>query len=490
MKKLSISEIFFGYSDIVFPDNLDYSKSVEPRVTLSDDNKDVVLFLTDKVSGETDTVDLSGINSMPYAVVISKNRKIFPTSAHVIRVADVRAALSYSLSNFYEINHNKLKFIGVTGTNGKTTTATLIYEILRRSGYNVGFIGTGKILSNDNLLSGQTYSMTTPDATVLYPSIAKMQEVGCEYIVMEVSSHGIALGRIAPIKFEYAIFTNLDSDHLDFHKSREDYFSVKLKLFESCKKGLFNLDDDYVKKAYDSVKCQKSSFAVLNTADAEATGICEQGLSGTSFFYREKDTIFKVRSNLIGRFNVYNALASLKCVIDLGLKPCIAKKGIESIEGVDGRMETLKNDIMAIIDYAHTPAAFENVLRTIKSSIDEQSKLIVVFGCGGDRDPTKRPVFGYFAELLADSIIITEDNSRGESFTDIARCITAGIKNKHFDVIPDRESAIRYAFKIAKRGDTVAIIGKGHEKYKICGSEYLPFDEREIILDCLKKRTI
>lgn len=177
-------------------------------------------------------------------------------------------------------------------------------------------------------------------------------------------------------------------------------------------------------------------------------------------------------------------------MIDLGLKPCIAKKGIESIEGVNGRMETLKNDIMAIIDYAHTPAAFENVLRTIKSSIDEQSKLIVVFGCGGDRDPTKRPVFGYFAELLADSIIITEDNSRGESFTDIARGITAGIKNKRFDVIPDRESAIRYAFKIAKRGDTVAIIGKGHEKYKICGSEYLPFDEREIILDCLKKRTI
>ena len=248
------------------------------------------------------------------------------------------------------------------------------------------------------------------------------------------------------------------------------------------------MDDKYSRRAAGLAKCKVSTLGIINEADTYATEINIDNTRGASFFYRASNLIFKVKSNLTGAFNVYNTLAALKCVIDLGVKPCIAKGAIEKIKGVEGRMEVISSEVTAVIDYAHTPEAFYNCLNALKQGINAKQSLIVVFGCGGNRDKSKRSAFGMHAEALADKIIITEDNSRNEDFVDIANDIISGVSTKIYEVIKDRETAIRYAFKIAKQGDLVAVIGKGHERYKIVGEEYIPFDERKIIVDAMKQR--
>ena len=484
MKKLTLSEMFKGYTDIDIPAKISNSIPTEIVLSESEAPHDSLLFVTERADGQPRNFDYSRVGHTIMAAVVQK-AQYDPTASYVqIPAGNVRAALSYALSNAYGIDYDKIKIVGVTGTNGKTTTATLIYTILRQCGYKAGFIGTGKILCNDTPLCSENYSMTTPDPAVLYPSIAKMIRDGCRYIVMEVSSHSIALNKIAPIKFEYAIFTNLDNDHLDFHGTKEEYFNTKLKLFSMCKKGLFNLDDKYSGKASEMVKCDKSTYGIINPGLTYATDI-EMSLNGTTFFFREKNLIFKIKSDLIGAFNVYNIIAAVKCTIDLGIKPCIAKAAVEEAHFIEGRMEVLPGKITVIIDYAHTPFAFYNCLKTIKRSINVKQKLLVVFGCGGQRDRSKRPFFGKYAAELADEIIITEDNCRNESFDDIAKDIIAGIVKKGYQVIPDRENAIKYALKSASPGDVVAIIGKGHERYKIVADQYIPFDERKIVQETL-----
>jgi UDP-N-acetylmuramoyl-L-alanyl-D-glutamate--2,6-diaminopimelate ligase len=246
------------------------------------------------------------------------------------------------------------------------------------------------------------------------------------------------------------------------------------------------MDDEYSRLAYQLSSCEKRSFGVINFADAYATEI-HTSMQENSFYYRESSLIFKATTHIGGVFNVYNTLAALKCVIDIGIKPCIAKRAITAIETIDGRMELRNGRINVVIDYAHTPNSFLNCIKTLKQNINIKQKLILVFGCGGDRDVLKRPVFGHYAELYADKIIITEDNSRTESFYDIANDIMKGMTKKTDKIIEDRESAIRYALLSASEGDVVALIGKGHEKYKIIGSEYVPFDERQIVDSILSK---
>ena len=481
MRALTLKELFSGYNDVEIPDNIGIDEVFIPTVDQSDTNNNSLLFILDKVG--------NGISTQPECtsvdastIVTSRDRLIKDSKARVVRVGNAREALAYALSNTYAINYDKIKIIGITGTNGKTTTASLIYHILQKAGYSVGFIGTGRIISDNVLLTSPNYSMTTPDPTLLYRSISKMIDDGCTYVVMEVSSHSIALKKVAPIRFYYSIFTNLGEDHLDFHKDKEEYFHTKLQLFHSTQKGLFNLDDYYVRRAAVSAPCSKSTFGIIHEADTFATDICINKLDGSTFFYRENGLIFKAQTNLIGAFNVYNALAALKCVIDLGIKPCVAKSALEEIKSVDGRMQFFRGRTNAVIDYAHTPSAFSNCLKTIKDGINRGQKLIVVFGCGGDRDKRKRPLFGKIAEELADKIVICEDNSRGEPFSSIAKDIASGIMGD-FEIIQDRESAIKYGFNIANDGDVVAVIGKGHEKYKLVNNEYIPFDEAKIVLE-------
>ena len=489
MKELPIKELLSGCNVLEIEAESDISKTLAtPMPTCHSSGEKALLFISDKLTDDISKTDLSELkNNVPIAVVVSEGRKIINCACPIIRVENVRYALAMAVSRSWDIDYTKIKFIGVTGTNGKTTTATLIYKILSGCGYKVGFIGTGKIISCGNLLTDVNYSMTTPDPTLLYPSIKRMQDDGCEYVVMEVSSHSIALEKIAPINFEYSIFTNLDNDHLDFHHSKEDYFLTKLKLFAKSKTGLFNMDDEYGKRAVSLAECQKKTFGILERGDAFATDITIDSLTKSSFFYQEKDLIFKAETKLCGSFNIYNVTAALKCVIDLGVRPCIAKSILSEIDGVDGRLEVIKGRVTAVIDYAHTPMALYNCLKILKSNVNSKQNLILVFGCGGDRDKSKRPTFGSLAEIFADRIIITEDNSRGESFDSIADGIASGIKEKNFKIIKDRETAIRYAFKIAKEGDVVAVIGKGHERYKIVGDEYLPFDERRIIKDAMSR---
>ena len=484
MKKLSIYDLFRGYSGIHIPKEVNIHTTVSIALTEEEIKEDALLFITEKVGNDDFVFDVSSLTAQPLAIVASYSQKIVRNGIPVIRAEQVRAALAYALSNSYEIDYGKLKFIGITGTNGKTTTATIIHRILLDAGYKTGFIGTGKILSGTRILSDSTYSMTTPDPTILYPAIAEMQSNGCTYIVMETSSHSIALGKIAPIKFEYAIFTNLDNDHLDFHKTKEDYFRTKMKLFENAQRGLFNLDDEYSRRGFLSATCEKSSFGIIHQGDAYATDI-RAGMKNTLFFYREKSLIARVESNLPGAFNVYNCIAALRCAIDLGIKPCIAKRSLERIKSIDGRMEAIDGDVTVIIDYAHTPSALYNCLKSIKLNVNTRQNITVVFGCGGNRDVQKRPTFGKYAQMFADKIIITEDNSRDEDVDKIISDITSGIEGKNYEIIKDRKRAIEYAISSASIGDVIVIVGKGHEKYKITKDGYIPFDEKKIVFEAL-----
>ncbi len=489
MKKVSLTKLLSGVTCISPMDCLDLNKQVS--VALKDSNiaEDSVLFLTRSIGESKLIFDASALKENPYAIITDTETEVLNSPSMIISVSDVRLALAYAYSNLYEIDYDKLKIIGVTGTNGKTTVATLIYSILMASGYRVGFIGTGKIMICEDKVTSDNYSMTTPDPSILYNTLFEMQSQKCDFVVMEVSSHSIALNKIAPIKFEYSIFTNLSSEHMDFHKSMEDYFTTKLRLFSISRNGLFNLDDKHVRRAYDTVNCPKSSIGIINSADAYVTDVVLEGLNGSSFYYRQKNLIFRIKTSLCGAFNIYNCLMALRCVIDLGIKPCIAKRALEEIESVDGRMEIIRSDIKVIIDYAHTPQAVENCLKSLYCDNVLRQNIVVVFGCGGDRDKEKRSRMGKIASEYCGTVIITEDNSRTESLESIISDISEGIEDTYI-FIKDRADAIRYAILSAHAGDTVAILGKGHEKYIIKSTGIEPFDEKSIVRAVLDEREL
>ena len=487
MNTITIKEIF-GNESVELPKEIDPEAKVSPILYDGDVKKDSLVFFTERIHGDNPPIKISFDSEPPYAAVVNKSQEIIESEVPLIKVKSVRRSLASAYSAENRIDYSRLKIIGITGTNGKTTTATIIYKVLRSIGYSVGFIGTGKILVNDNALSDEFYSMTTPDPSLLYSSLGIMQSEGCEYVVMEVSSHSLALGKVAPIKFKYAIFTNLSEEHSDFHPSLDEYYTTKLSLFKQAECGLFNVDDYYGRRAYNEVEIPKKSIGIIYEADATARDVITDFSVGSQFYYNAKNLSFKVKSALPGAFNIYNVMCALGCLTDIGIKPCIAKRAIEHIKGIDGRMEKYESDVTAVIDYAHTPDAFYNCLKTLKTSNNNRQNLIVVFGCGGDRDKKKRKEFGRLASQYAEKIILTEDNNRTETFADIIADIARGIDYKEYRVIRDRESAIRSAIYEARAGDTIAIIGKGHERYKIENGSSLPFDERAIIKDALIKR--
>ncbi len=481
--KQLLTGIKYSIDDTCEPD---IDKSV--NISLIDENIDnnTLLFLTEKVNQEKCIIDIKELTDIPYALVANEKCLIHNCTIPIIRVKNVREAYAYSLSNYYEIDYNKLKIIGVTGTNGKTTTATIIYEILKYAGYSVGFIGTGKILINDEALHSDGYSMTTPDPTILYKALSKMQK-HCNCVVMEVSSHSIALRKTTPINFEYCLFTNLSPEHMDFHKSMNEYYLCKLNLFKSTRKALFNLDDAYSRKAYMNTKCNKDAIGIIQEAETYATDISTDSLTKINFYYRAPNIIFPISINLGGAFNVYNVIMAVKCALDLGIKPCIAKEALLSIKGIEGRMQAIsRGGILAVIDYAHTPYAFDNCLNYLFSIVKNRQKLILVFGCGGNRDKSKRAKMGAIASKYSSKVIITEDNNRNESFTDIICDIIKGMDISSFTVVSERKKAIEEAVRISKPGDIIAVIGKGHEKYSIRNGSSIPFDEEIIIKDALE----
>ncbi len=476
---MRLLDILNRIDPIEISEDIDVEKDVE--ISVNSPCECSLLFVTRRVKGGYSEV-VAG--NRPYAIVCEKEYAKSVSEVPTITVRNARRALALAYSAKHRIDYNEFSVIGVTGTNGKTTTATLIHHILSEGGVKCGFIGTGVVRIGCQDATPDDYTMTTPDPSVLYPLLYKMQSEGCKAVVMEVSSHAIALEKVAGIEFALAVFTNLTPEHMDFHTSIEEYFDTKLKLLRASHRCIVNIDDRYGIEAKKRLGAKAQTVGIVRGGDASATEISSHGMEGSEFYYRTDELIFHVCTDLPGAFNIYNVMLALSAAIDYGIKPCIAKKAIKSGVFVRGRMEKIHNEPSVIIDYAHTPFAFDNALKTLKNGKKARQRLIVVFGCGGERDKFKRAQMGLVASKYADYIILTEDNSRSEPTSEIINQILDGISvGVEHEVIEDRKEAIVHALGLANHNDIVAIIGKGHERYKIDSSGLHYFDEREIVED-------
>lgn len=426
----------------------------------------------------------------PMAIVVPTDTEACGCKIPTVYAENVRRAYANAFFRFCGLEKTKMKFIAITGTNGKTTTATMLREILRKNSRSTGLIGTGKILLNEEPLSSPYYSMTTPDPEILYPALAKMEACGCEFVVMEASSHALALEKLFPIPFEISIFTNLSAEHLDFHKSMESYYLSKARLFERTRLAILNNDDAYARRLSEECTCNTLRVGALYPAEVGAKCIENRGLEGCSYMYTSNGPKFFVHLGLPGIYQIYNSMLALSAAISLGISPCKAKKAMEGITAIPGRLHRIsKTDISVYVDYAHTPEALLCALKEAKAAKENGRRLWLIFGCGGERDREKRPKMAGIAEQNADQVILTLDNCRGESPMQILRDTVAGFHSrKSVRVISDRGKAIRHAILAMRHGDTLIIAGKGHEVYTIDKSGYHPFDERKIILDALKER--
>ena len=395
---------------------------------------------------------------------------------------DTKIALSYIASKFYGEPEKKLHLVGITGTNGKTSVSYFIKKILESKGKRVGIIGTNEILVGEDEVGIKSSTPTTPNSLELRKIFSKMLEMGAEYVVMEVSSHALDLHRVEGLTYDVGVFTNLTRDHLDYHKTMENYFLAKKKLFDISKAGVVNVDDEYGKKILED-KEGKISVGVKD-ADllAKNIEIDEKGVSFDAYCKGEKCHTFLPVS---GMFSVYNGLCALGACTQLGISLSDAAKGLSLTDGVLGRLERvdIDADYSVIIDYAHTPDGLENVLSAVNSF--KKGRCIAVFGCGGDRDSTKRPIMGKIGTEMADIAIITSDNPRTEDPKAIIEDIVSGAVAGKYTVVENRRDAIKYAMSLAEKDDIVLLLGKGQETYQIIGKEKIHFDEREIVREIL-----
>jgi UDP-N-acetylmuramyl-tripeptide synthetase len=411
---------------------------------------------------------------------------------------DPRSALAHLWHAWYGFPCEKLKIIGVTGTNGKTSVAHMLRTILRTSWHTCGIIGTVGCETERGVIEPVTddglSNLTTPDPRDLYRIMATMRDEGVEYVVMEVSSHALSLGKLAPITFEAAIFTNLTPEHLDFHKTMEAYAAAKASLFQKTKVGIFNADSPYTERMLQDATCRSITCTTKEkNADYSADEIEIQSQNGVSYRLSSARSRLRISCPIAGEFTVMNSMQAAICAIELGCSPAAIKTALATMGGVKGRMERvrlgLEADFSVLIDYAHTPDALEKLLLTARDLVQKGGRTVVLFGCGGDRDRTKRAVMGGIAARLADHVIITSDNSRSEDPMQIICQIVAGIPpQKAYTVIPDRASAIRYAVENAKAGDLILLAGKGHEEYEIVGGERRPFCEGRLVKEAFRAR--
>jgi UDP-N-acetylmuramoyl-L-alanyl-D-glutamate--2,6-diaminopimelate ligase len=428
----------------------------------------------------------TAFKELPSAIVCDVNC-VLPNNIPTIRVENPRLIMARAYYRFEGIDKGKFKIIGITGTNGKSSTAILIKRILMECGHKVGYIGTGKIEINERIISDHYYSMTTPDPALLYKTLKEMETCGCDTVVMEVSSHSLALHKLEPLSFDYAIFTNLSSEHLDFHKSKKEYFASKLKLFNQCKCGIFNIDDESARQAYKLCKSRRISAGIIWRGDVWASNIENKGIDGIGYIYHGQNFSFKMNLKLSGVYNTYNSMLAATVCIDMGCKPCEVKRILNNVRSIPGRFEIINKDISVIIDYAHTDSAFDNIMKEL-FLVKADKKLTVVFGCGGNRDKDKRPKMAALAEKYANRVIVTSDNSRNESISDIIADIIRGFKHGKYEIIENRRDAIRAAILCAGDGEVVAIIGKGPETYNIDMNGYSVFNEKEIVLSAMEER--
>ena len=420
------------------------------------------------------------------ASVIVASKKI-SAGVPVVYVDDTDETLAKLSEKFFGFPSKRLKLVGVTGTNGKTTVTYLVKSILEAAGKKVGIIGTNKCFIGERELDFSSGMPTTPSALELAQIFKEMADSGCEYVVMEVSSHALALKRVFGLRFEVGVFTNLTRDHLDFHKTMEEYLAAKAKLFDISKKGVVNSDSAAGLKIISMCRCPVISVGI-HDADILASAI-SLGEDFVEFTVSESGEKHNLHLNIPGKFSVYNALCAAGAARALGISYESITAGLASAGNVKGRVELVPTDTpyRVFIDYAHSPDGLSNILHTARGFT--RGRVIVLFGCGGDRDRTKRAVMGEIAGKLADFSIITSDNPRTENPIDIIEEIKCGIDrtNGEYIIIVNRREAIEYALKTAGERDTVLLCGKGQETYQIIGDKKLHFDEREVIREILDK---
>lgn len=430
------------------------------------------------------------------AVAVFSERRIPEriTNIYWKQVADIRESMALISSKFYKEILEKLYLVGITGTNGKTTTSYIIEHILGMDGKRCGIVGT---LGMKGVSIGSVSNLTTPESIDLHQYFSELVDNGFNYAVMEVSSHSIALKRIYYLPFKLGIFTNLTRDHLDFHKTIEEYFQVKRKLFlneigTELEYALINADDEYgrrILKERKELGLVSYSYGFNETSDYR---ILDYELSGkgVNVIVDFEGKEYQLRSSLIGFPNLYNLVSASAAAVLMGVNTETIQEAVANFKGVKGRYERVDygQKFLVLIDYAHTEDAIENLLRAVRRSV--AGKVIIVFGCGGDRDQGKRRLMGRAAAENADYLIITSDNPRSEDPLFIIEMIVEGVKEgrcSSYEVIVNREAAIYRAIEIAEDNDVIVLAGKGHEDYQIIGKEKLYFDEREIVKVAIKK---
>jgi UDP-N-acetylmuramoyl-L-alanyl-D-glutamate--2,6-diaminopimelate ligase len=402
-----------------------------------------------------------------------------------VEVENGNQALALMASNFYDTPSKNLKLVGVTGTNGKTTVSSLLYQLFKKAGYKVGLLSTIKIMVDDTEYKTKH---TTPDALTINKHLKLMNDAGVEFCFMEVSSHGIHQKRTEGLVFEGAIFTNLSHDHLDYHKTFAEYRDTKKILFDQLSKKAFaltNIDDKNGLVMFQNTKSRKYTYALKNYADYRAQ-VLENQFDGQLLKINDNELWIK----LIGQFNAYNMLAIYATAELLGLEKLEILRLLSELDNVDGRFQYYisKNKITAIVDYAHTPDALKNVLETINTLRTGNENVITVVGCGGDRDRSKRPVMGNIASEMSNKIIFTSDNPRTESPSEIIAEMEAGVEPQHVKKvlsIENRKQAIKTACQLAADNDIILVAGKGHETYQETNGVRIDFDDFKIVKELL-----
>lgn len=431
----------------------------------------------------------SAVENGAIAVVIEDEKDIKKiekiNDITVALVPDIRKAMAISACNFYDNPSKKLRLVGVTGTKGKTTTTFMVKEILEKQGYKVGLIGTianyiGEVCLGDS-------SRTTPESIELQKLFARMVEEKCQVAVMEVSSQSLKLDRVYGCDFDIGVFTNFSEDHISEHEhpDMEDYFKSKCKLFDMCKIAFINVDDLYGEKLKKIIPCEFATYGIDNSCNLLAKDITITN-SYVDFKVKLTDRNERVKVDIPGRFTVYNALAAISIALKLGCSSENIKEALLEIK-VPGRSELVPNKkgLTIMIDYAHSPESLENILSAVKSYT--RGKVISVFGCGGDRDTSKRAIMGEISGRIADYTIITSDNPRTEKPELIVEEIESGMKktNGKYEVVVDRIEAIKTAINMAGKTDIIVLAGKGHEPYQEINGVKYPFDERKIVNDII-----
>ncbi|WP_452218930.1 UDP-N-acetylmuramoyl-L-alanyl-D-glutamate--2,6-diaminopimelate ligase [Lacinutrix undariae] len=429
----------------------------------------------------------TAISSGASVIVCEQNPEVLKDGITYIEVEDASRALAFMAANFYGNPSENLKLVGVTGTNGKTTVSTLLYQQFKKAGYKVGLLSTVKIMIDDKEF--KTYH-TTPDSLTINKYLSEMNAAGVEFCFMEVSSHGIHQNRTEGLHFEGGIFTNLSHDHLDYHSSFAEYRDVKKRFFDQLPKTAFalvNSDDKNGAIMLQNTKAKTYTYALKTYANYKAQ-ILENQFGGLLLKLNDHE----VWSRLIGTFNAYNLLAIYATAELLGLENVENLRLISELESVSGRFQYIVSDkkITAIVDYAHTPDALKNVLETINAIRTKNEALITVVGCGGDRDTTKRPKMGHIASALSTKVIFTSDNPRSETPETIIEAIEKGVEPQNFNKIlsiTNRLQAIKTACQLAQPNDIILIAGKGHENYQEINGERFDFDDYKTVQELLKQ---